>query len=526
MTFRALPTKKVHRSHSQRNAHGTSQKSSFFEKDFERYLSAVRYVESLSNIVHTPTTPKQLPNGVLDFTGVGLKRADYLYTLLGNPQKHLRVIHIGGTSGKGTTSMFTQHILMNAGLRVGLYISPFLTTTAERIRVNNSFISAREFADLVDQIRPFIDKMYTSGPYGAPSYFEVMLALAYMYFKNKKVDVVVLEVGCGGTIDATNACTSLVTVVTNVTKAHTRLLGKTVRQIAKDKSGIIKRSNDGFVSATTSPLVKRILRDRCSEYRVPFHFADPKRITYPKQNEYPKGNAKDSRNIFSYTSSNGVQYKNLELQLQGDYQAVNATCAIEAVEIFSKSNQLSSRLLTRLSARTLQRSIRNGLHSTRFAGRMEMMQSRPRILLDAAHNNAKARAFAKALRANFTYRKLILVLGITSPEEKRNVLRWLVPLAGSLIFTRPSITFREVQEPKTLQKIAKDILRFFPRARSPKITIKLDPLDALDEAQRQACKNDLICVTGSIFLIGNVRERWFSEKDIMRTRSNMYSEGV
>lgn len=199
-----------------------------------------------------------------------IKRMRYFLNLIGNPDKGMKLIHIAGTSGKGTVTNMVHEILLASGKNVGSFTSPFVTTPIEQIKVGDAYISPDEFADIVEYLKPFIDVAYTEGPYGSPSYFEIFFSIALVYFQRKKCDWVVLEVGLGGRYDATNVIERpSVTAITNIDYDHTELLGKTLRKIASDKAGIIK-SGSAFFTTEQRPALLKIFSSICDEKRVAF----------------------------------------------------------------------------------------------------------------------------------------------------------------------------------------------------------------------------------------------------------------
>jgi dihydrofolate synthase / folylpolyglutamate synthase len=467
-------------------------------EQLKQYHESVAYLETLATRVKKDKR-RRLPSGGYDFTGFGLDRTLELCKRLGNPQHNLKVIHIGGTSGKGSTTMFASHILQAAGYKTGTYISPFLTTTAERIRINNTLISANEFSALSNSLKPIIEEMEQHSPFGAPSYFEVMLAMALLYFQAQQVDVAVIEVGIGGTIDATNVCQSIVSVITNVSLAHTRILGNTVKQIARDKSGIIKKDNLACITAATHPDAIKAIITTCEKQRVPLKHITSKKLDITSQTEHGT--------TFHYTSAAGNIFNNLRIKMPGHAQVLNAACAVEAL-------LQAAPILPNID----EDSIKKGLKNTTFPGRLERMQANPRIIIDGAHNNAKAEFLAETLTSLYTYEKLIVVLGIVRKDEAAGIIKHIAPIAHEIIITKPNFPTNEIDNLDAIKTLAQQHAN--PTTR---ITINPIPKKALEEAKKRATTNDLICITGSLYLIGDVRTNWLSEKTILKQRSDIIS---
>lgn len=231
-------------------------------KNFQSYFDAVSYLESLSSVSGIKQYAKdQKPDYFI-------KKTRYFFNLLGNPQNDFQIIHITGTAGKGSTANYVQYLLNQNGLQAGLFTSPYATTSIEKIKVGDFFISPEEFVSIVNYLKPYIDKTYMECPYGPVSYFEIFFAIAILYFQRKKCKWIVLEVGLGGTYDATNIITApKISVITNIDYDHTNILGKTLTKIAKDKAGIIK-NNCIFITAEKRPHILKIFKSIAKKRNV------------------------------------------------------------------------------------------------------------------------------------------------------------------------------------------------------------------------------------------------------------------
>ena len=241
--------------------------------DFSRYHDAVRYLEGLSNIASGPDymlARRSLGEG-RDPT-IYIKRMRWFLDLLGNPERGFKYVHITGTAGKGTVATTIHYSLFTSGHRTGLFTSPFVTTSIEKIQVDNLYIAPDEFADIVDEIKPALDRAFRECPYGGPSYFERFLAMALLYFKKQTCEWVVLEVGCGGRYDATNVIPPpVISAITNIDYDHMHILGKTLTKIAWDKSGIIKKGSR-FFTTEQRPRLRKIMEDICREQGASFSY--------------------------------------------------------------------------------------------------------------------------------------------------------------------------------------------------------------------------------------------------------------
>lgn len=420
---------------------------------FEEYKKAVVFLESLSNL------PLQ-GDYMIDkhHADVYIKRMRYFLKLIGNPDKKMKFIHITGTSGKGTVTNMVHEILHTAYKKVGSFTSPYVTTSIEKIKVNDKYIAPDEFTEIVDYLKPFIDKSYTEGPYGRPSYFEIFLAIALIYFQRQKCEWVVLEVGLGGRYDATNVIEKpIITAITNIDYDHTELLGKTLKEIAYDKAGIIKQ---GSVTFTTEqqPSLLRIFNKICKEKKV-------------------------SLNILPW---------------QNNYQEYNKGLATAIAQYIGINDKY----------------ITQGIKKAFLACRFEIIQDNPTIVLDGAHNRSKIKTTIDNLE-NLSFVKLFLIIGIADNKNHISILEQIVPKADYVFFTRFQNKDRKCAHPKELFIKSKPYLK-----KKAEIKICLDSEMALREALKLAKYNDLILVAGSFFLAGELRKHWYSEDIVLKRRGS------
>ncbi|MDO8483003.1 MAG: Mur ligase family protein [bacterium] len=421
------------------------------KNNFERFHKAVMYVDSLSNL---PLFAEYMKEGQKPHPEIYLKRMRYFLKLLGNPEKDFKFVHITGTSGKGTVATMVHNGLVASGKKSGLFTSPFVVCPIEEIQVGNLYIAPDEFADLMEKMKPFIDKAYVSGEFGRPSHFEIYFAVALLYFKQKKCEWVVLEVGCGGRFDATNIIKSPeASAVTCIDYDHTEILGSTLKAIAYDKAGIIKRGSK-FFTTEKRPELWKIFERVCGE----------------------KGAS------FQRVVSEGI-----------DSNQVLAGVLLESVGV---------------SSVFLKRAVK----STHLPARFEIMTRNPFVIIDGAHNRSKM-AHTVALLKKEKYTKLLLVIGIADNKDSHDIFRELVPLADEIFFTRFASRDRKPAPPLRLLKESKRYLKSGAKTR-----IYLDSSDALAAARGRVGKNDCLLVTGSFFLAGELRKNWFSEEKILKRR--------
>ncbi|MCX5714823.1 MAG: bifunctional folylpolyglutamate synthase/dihydrofolate synthase [Candidatus Omnitrophica bacterium] len=421
------------------------------------YPQAIQYLESFINYERLVDWPYKQ-----SFQLDGFKA--FLETI-GNPQDSLHCIHIAGSKGKGSTCAFIAYILREAGFKVGLYTSPHLYDFRERIRVLtrdsvcsdfSGMVAKKRLASLVQRVRPAIEKHNKISKYGPLSFFEVYTALAFIYFKEEKVDFAVLETGLGGRLDATNTQEALVSVITPISYEHTHLLGNTLREIARQKAGIIKNRESIVITAPQEKQVLAVIRDRCKKVGAQiFEVGKDIKILRPQ---------------------------NFRIRLVGRHQLINATVAKGAVEALGNFGFNVEAGL-----------IRKGLYNTVWPGRCEVVSRQPLIVLDGAQNAASSSVLKKAITQNFKYNKLILVLGVSQDKDIAGICNELYSLAGEIILTRSNNP--RAASVENIQKLVD----------SP-VTKTKDVKQALSLAKLKAGPKDLILVTGSLFVVGEARK--------------------
>ena len=423
---------------------------------FNRYYQAVSFLESIVNI---PQIEKAKEKNQRDLV---LKRFRYLLKLLGNPHLDLNYIHVGGTAGKGSVAVMIAEILTQAGYQTGLFTSPFQTTSIEKIRINDQLIDPKDFALLVEKIKPTLDAYYQTDRFGRPTYFELFLAVAFLYFKKQKCDYVVLEVGIGGQNAPTNIIPKPVATIINlVSFDHQEILGKTLNQITAEKNGIIKPKTIFFTTSQNHSGVIKQLKNVCQKNQAEFNV-----INLPR--------------------------KKYQLAMVGEVQKYNAALA----EAVAKKLGLSQKYIT------------TGLKKAKLPCRFEMIQKNPLVILDGAHNISKIKSVLENLK-NLTYQKLYLIIALTNKRQPKKIFAPLIPLAKIIYLTRFETTAKKCYPPLKLKKELnlKD-----------KGKIYLDAKMALSDALKKARRKDLILITGSFYLAGELRKRWRSEEKILRER--------
>jgi dihydrofolate synthase/folylpolyglutamate synthase len=394
---------------------------------------------------------------------LGLGTILSLLERLGNPHRESPSVLIAGTNGKGSVAAVTASILSRAGWKTGLYTSPDLIDVRERIRIDGRMIGRNEMAACASEVRSRIREEV--------SYFEFLTALAFVYFRQCRTDVLVLEVGMGGRLDATNVVQPLVSVVTNISLEHRQYLGNTLARIAAEKGGIIAEKGVCLTAARQKSVIVT-LEGICAEKGA-------KLLRVGRE-------IKTRRHRDGTFSYRGVadRYEGLRAPLAGRHQVCNAVLALAAVEQIRAAGLDVDR-----------QAVLEGLARTRWEGRLEILRRSPTVLVDGAHNPAGVETLCRALREDFRYRRLILLFGVLGDKDYRTMARRLFPLADRLILTRPPS--ERAVPPQGLLSSVTDV--------AGDASVIEDPREALRAALSAASPEDLVCAAGSLYLVGDVK---------------------
>lgn len=416
-----------------------------------------------------------------------LDRVVELLNRIGNPQEKLRCLHIAGTKGKGSTCAFIAHILREGGYKVGLYTSPHLTDYTERIRILQPIdyssqedplsgqIQERDLNLLIEGIKPAVETLQKEKELGMLTFFEILTVLALCHFKRHGVDFVVLETGLGGRLDATNTVDSLVCAITPISLEHTQLLGSTIARIASEKAAIIKNKGQMVVVAPQLAQAQKVIKDRCQALGAKAVYVG-RDIRFESVQQDLGG---QTLNIVGQRT-----YRNLKTHLLGEHQAVNAAVAVGLVES-----------LGYLGVAVSQEAVRHGIKETFWPGRFEIVWENPYLILDGAHNAASCQVLAKTLAQLFPGKKVILILSILQDKDKKAICRQLNRIAQSVILTKTS-------HPRTTDWNQEKTEDLFPH----QAVVKTENVrQAIKLAFQKARDNDIILITGSLYLVGEAR---------------------
>jgi len=399
---------------------------------------------------------------------LGLSNITRFLSYLGNPQTSFPSIHVAGTNGKGSTVAIMEAMLSAAGHRVGVYTSPHLVDFRERIKINGRLIDKKYVTDFFNSHRKKIESLPIT-------FFETVTSLAFVYFKQEKVDIALIETGLGGRLDATNVITPAVIIITNVETEHTQWLGLKVQQIAFEKAGIIK-TGIPVVTAARNLDARRVIRQVCAQNKS-------KLVSVFDETQWViKNITRDDTELDIFTRSN--KYYNLRLALPGRHQLENAICALIGVELFEQQTGI----------RTSSAAVATGFKTVRWDGRLQRISSSPDIILDVAHNPAALERIREYFKEFYPQEKIIAVFGILSDKDYHEMLKELDRIAEIIILTRP-MTDRAADPGILAEDIAKIHTNF------QVIPIVRDAY----QAARDLCKpEEVILVTGSHYTVAEV----------------------
>ena len=404
----------------------------------------------------------------------GLERIKCLCERLGNPQQKLSVIHIAGTNGKGSAVAMLSSILKEAGYRVGTYTSPHLEKYNERFLINGKEISDEDFAREITLMKNICEELAAEGK-AVPTLFEIVTGVAFHYFAEQKVDILILEVGLGGRYDATNIVAEpLLSLIMSISIDHTDFLGDSIEKIAAEKAGIIKK-NCPVVLYSQDEIVYNMVKDAADRMDAPFYCLNDAEIDVASQTL--------EGTVFS-VKNKSMSLENVELSLLGSYQIGNCVTVLEACEVLKERGLSLS-----------EEAIRRGLKNARWAGRMEICGKNPLVILDGAHNADGIHQLAKSLSVYFKDKKVTLILGVLGDKEYHKMAEHILPHADAVILT----------EPHSERK-----LDVFSLARSISnhagtIYTEKEIEDAYEKALSITPAEGIILCCGSLYMIGAMR---------------------
>ncbi|THF83789.1 bifunctional folylpolyglutamate synthase/dihydrofolate synthase [Cohnella fermenti] len=415
----------------------------------------------------------------------GLERMELLMEKLNNPQRRLKFIHVAGTNGKGSVCSYLESVLRHNGYDVGMFTSPYITSYANRFMYNGEDIADETLLALANRLKPLAEEV-AGTEWGPPTMFEITTAIAILYYATVAFpDYVVWETGLGGRLDVTNIVVPLISVITNVGHDHMDILGSTLEEIAAEKAGIIK-SGVPVVSAASQPEVVEVIRKTAAAKKATLYLLG-------EQFSYERLFASEQGQSFSFEGT-FRQYDSLDISLVGSHQVTNAATAVMTLDV------LRQFYATMVDEETLSEALAN----TRWPGRLEMAGTNPRILLDGAHNPEGMAALADALEDVYSFDTLNVMVAMMPNKNHDQSLKHILPMANSLIVTEPD--FHRKMKAEDLAELAEKLRSELGGPRN--IVVEPDwkkALDLLGEMAEQGGERTLSVVTGTLYLIADVR---------------------
>jgi len=449
------------------------------KKAFKTYKEAMKYL-------YEKTDYEKQSRLRYNVTTFNLNRMEKLLSLLGNPHKKFPTVHIAGTKGKGSTATMLAKMLEANDYKVGLYTSPHVVSLHERIVVNSQMISEREMLGLLNRIYAPVEKMSKTDP---PTFFEIMTAMAFMHFADAKVDIGVIETGLGGRLDSTNVIQPEVVGITSLSIDHQNQLGDTIDKIAKEKAGIFKQGVP-IITVQQDPAAMRILKSLANAVKAPLSVTGGD-IDFSHRFETSREHGPHTRICLTTQTS---KFEHLRVPLHGTHQAINCGLALAMLDKLKASGyKIDNEKAT------------EGLSKVSLAGRMEMICEDPRIMIDAAHNAASIRALIHAIGQNIPYDSMVIIFGCNKDKDVKGMLNELQYGADKVIFTRSNSV--KAMSPEDLAEMYTEIC-------SKMCQTAAGLGVALELAKNAISKEDLICITGSFYLIGQAKIRFQENQSI------------
>ncbi|UZW15883.1 bifunctional folylpolyglutamate synthase/dihydrofolate synthase [Clostridium pasteurianum] len=409
----------------------------------------------------------------------GLSRTKKILEFLGNPEKKLKCIHIAGTNGKGSVTAMISKILVETGYSVGMYTSPFIEEFEERIQISGKNIPKNDLCKVVTELSTAVDKVIEMG-YEHPTEFEIITCAALLYFYKKEVDYAVIEVGLGGRLDSTNVITPLISVITSISYDHMNILGNTLTEIAHEKAGIIK-DNIPVILYPQKEESEIVIEETCEKH-------NSKLIKVSRESVEFIDTFKSQEDLKYYqhikvTTKDKIY--NIKLSLLGKYQLLNCSTAIHCIEE-----------LRAMGINIKDEHIERALEKVVWRGRLEVLSDYPLIVLDGAHNIDGIKNLSESIDSYFTYDNIVLILGILADKEVESMVKIITPKAKNIITVTPHSDRAE---------IAKDLCDIVKKFNSNCESFD-DYRKAFIKAKKYCNNNDLLLISGSLYMIGDMRK--------------------
>jgi len=438
------------------------------------YKNAMRFLETLTDFERLRIVRYNAQNFDLD-------RMRHLLKKLGNPQEQYKTVHIAGTKGKGSTCAMVANMLQANGYKVGLYTSPHLVDIRERIQVNGVMISHADFARLIRLVEPIVARAKPM-----PTFFDVITAVAFKYFAEQKVELAVVETGLGGRLDSTNVLKPEVTGITSISKDHMAQLGHTLPKIAEEKAGIFKPGVPA-ISVMQDADVEAVLKRHAEKVGAPFDITG-KSMEFSYRFEATRMLGPHNRICLTTPNS---KFEHLAVPMMGEHQAINCGLALAIID------KLKTRGFNISDSKAME-----GLGKTKMPGRMEIISTQPRVLVDGAHNAASLDALMKAIGQHIPYDSMVVIFGCCADKDIPGMLERITSGADKVIFTKVD-SIRTANPDELAARYVELYGKMAQVARSLE--------EALAIANRAVTREDLICITGSFYLVGEAK-KYFATK--------------
>jgi len=436
----------------------------------------IRTYRAALEFLNTKTDYEKMIRVGYNHTNFNLSRMLRLLAALGNPHKELRAVHVAGTKGKGSTCHMVAAMLQHAGYRTGLYTSPHFMDIRERIQLDGDMVSEATFAKLMGKIAPAVNKLKRDDP----TFFEIMTAAAFLHFVEQEVDFAVLETGLGGRLDSTNVVKPLVCGITSISYDHVAQLGNTLEKIAEEKAGIFKPGVP-VISAPQPNSVRKVLRQMAEKVGCPLRIIGED-LEFSYRFESSRATGPHTRVCMS---TGTTRFDHLQVPLLGEHQAHNCGVALGIIDAMREN-----------AVEVPEQAAIDGLAKVRVQGRLELIRDMPRTVVDAAHNGASVAALMRAIGQNIGYDSMVVIFACSADKDIDGMLDQLQLGADKVIFTNNG-TPRSANPHELLARFAEK------SSKMAQVT------DTLPEAYQIACncvtRDDLICITGSVYLVGHAK---------------------
>jgi dihydrofolate synthase/folylpolyglutamate synthase len=446
--------------------------------------TAFRTYDSAMSYIYKNTDYEKQQKLRYNVTTFDLDRMESLLKSLGNPHNKVQTVHIAGTKGKGSTATMLGKMLEANDYSVGLYTSPHVTSLHERITVDSEMVTKKQMLGLINRIHASIEKLKKKDD--SPTFFEIMTAIAFMHFADQEVDVAIIETGLGGRLDSTNVISPIVAGITSISLDHQNLLGDTIAHIAKEKAGIIKKGIP-VITVPQDPDAMRAIRKHASSVKAPLSVTG-RDIDFSSRFESSREHGPHTRICLTTPHS---RFEHLRVPLPGAHQAVNCGLALAMLDkLKGEGYEIDDEKAVA------------GLKDVSLKGRMEIISEDPKILIDAAHNAASMKALIQAIGQHVPYDSMVIIFGCNNDKDIHGMLTELQYGADKVIFTRSN-------SPKAV--FPQDLADIYTEICGKMYQTAMTLREAAKIAKSAVSREDLICVTGSFYLVGQAKEQLQSD---------------